>query len=85
MGRDKGEDEFISIPLSLTLSHKGRGDLSSRSVHSICNRNFFQSVDKKTRYVDKVLTYDNSTDYYKGMRACGRYLSTSAQLSFEKF
>ena len=85
MGGDKGEGEFISISLSLTLSHKGRGDLSSQSMHSIYNGNFFQIVDKKKRFVDKVLTYDDSTDYYKGMRAWGRYLSTSAQLSFEKF
>lgn len=69
MGGDKGEGEFISIYLSLILSHKGRGDLSSQSMHSIYNGNFFQSVDKKTGYVDKVLTYDNSAGYYKRIRA----------------
>jgi len=55
------------------------------ALHIMNNRNFFHTVDKRKRYVDKVLTYDGSLDYQKRMRADRTYLSTSAQLSFEKF
>jgi len=43
-GGDKGEGDFVNAPLSLTLSHKGRGDFQLNVIIQQDGRRMITSV-----------------------------------------